>query len=297
MNLITILGAAIKAAKTYTDSVALGQGAIQGPAGPKGEPGIQGPQGIQGEQGIPGSKGLSGADGMRGPAGPQGEAGPRGLAGPQGDTGERGLAGETPSEGALIALIEAAAENMKLTVPFIPDYSAIETVAVINEDGGEWSADKDGFVYVETGAKSADSGWLRPNVWINDVRVAWNLHSSTLDTEHRIRASVLLPIGTGDTIKVEVRRTDGVLVTDSFYVTVRFIPPRGLVLSTGERGPQGVAGPAGRDGTDGKDGASVDIQEVVAAVLKALPPGLAVMNDAGELLTLTTIGELNLGDE
>ena len=250
--------------KAYVNQVAFGQGAVPIPGPP-------GPQGPPGENAIPGvvytgpweidrdymaGEIASCDDGKSYVARYDNTTGAYPPNSPSnwafwGVSGAPGPQGEPPSEEMLIALIEAAAKQMKITVPFIPDYSAIKTVAVISEDGGAWTANHDGYVYMETGAKSADSGWLRPNVWINDIRVDWNLHSSTLSTEHRIRASVLLPIGKGDTIKVEVRRNDGSLVPDSFYVITRFIPPRGLVLPTGDRGPQGIKGEKGDPGPSG----------------------------------------------
>lgn len=54
---------------------ALADGALQGPAGPKGEPGAQGPAGPKGETGAQGPKGDAGE---QGPAGPRGETGPQG---------------------------------------------------------------------------------------------------------------------------------------------------------------------------------------------------------------------------
>ena len=116
--------------------------------------------------------------------------------------------------------------------PAIPNYSNMGA-AVISENDGEWTSTDDGYIYVETGAQSIDSGWLRLNVFINNVRVAWNLHSSTLDTNHLIRGSVLRPIGNGDTVKVTVHYAEGrIAQDDTFYVVCRFIPNRAIAPRT-----------------------------------------------------------------
>ncbi|MCL1823181.1 MAG: collagen-like protein [Oscillospiraceae bacterium] len=58
----------LAAANAYTDSVALGQGAvpIPGPQGEPGIPGLNGADGIPGQDGAPGQDGINGADGQDG---------------------------------------------------------------------------------------------------------------------------------------------------------------------------------------------------------------------------------------
>ena len=62
---VVAYAAALKAAKTYTDSVAFGQGAVPIP-GPPGDPGADGSPGLKGE---PGAKGDPGEKGDPGPKG------------------------------------------------------------------------------------------------------------------------------------------------------------------------------------------------------------------------------------
>ena len=50
MNPIVAFKKALARAMNYTDSVALGGGAVQGPQGPRGEKGEPGPAGAQGAQ-------------------------------------------------------------------------------------------------------------------------------------------------------------------------------------------------------------------------------------------------------
>jgi len=151
----------------------------------------------------------------------------------------------------IITLQEAAQADR--ATPFIPDYAATSGVNVINEDDTEWTAKADGFLYVEAGAQSVDAGWLRLNVWINDVRVSKNLATSTLSDGHRLRVSDLLPIGKGDTVRVRVWRFDPRI--ENFYVMARFIPPRPAVVGTGQRGPRGTRGKPGQGvPTGGKAG-------------------------------------------
>lgn len=128
--------------------------------------------------------------------------------------------------------IESLMEFGGTSVPFIPDYTAIRPDNVIDTDDTTWTADDDGFVYVETGAQSIDTGWLRLNVWINDVRVSKNLSFSVLSDGNRIRVSDLLPIGKGDTIRVRVWRFDPRI--EGFYVMARFIPPRAVAVPTAD---------------------------------------------------------------
>lgn len=78
-------------------------GALQGPAGPKGETGPAGPQGIQGPagpQGETGPEGPKGDTGERGPTGATGPQGKQGPTGPQGETGPKGDTGATGPAGA-----------------------------------------------------------------------------------------------------------------------------------------------------------------------------------------------------
>jgi len=126
------------------------------------------------------------------------------------------------------------------SVPFIPNYAAILGDNVINEDNTTWTADQDGFVYVEAGAQSVDAGWLRLNVWINDVRVSKNLSASVLSDGNRIRISDLLPVGKGDVVRVRAWRKDERI--ENFYVMARFIPPKAVAIPTAEIGiPGGIA--------------------------------------------------------
>jgi len=86
-------------AKSYTNNVALGQGAVQGPPGPQGPPGQPGPAGIQGPAGQPGPSGARGDTGPQGPAGEPGAPGPQGLPGQQGPKGDPGADGAPGVQG------------------------------------------------------------------------------------------------------------------------------------------------------------------------------------------------------
>ena len=94
MDLVTL-----SLAKSYTNNVALGQGAVQGPPGPQGPPGQPGPAGIQGPAGQPGPSGARGDTGPQGPAGEPGAPGPQGLPGQQGPKGDPGADGAPGVQG------------------------------------------------------------------------------------------------------------------------------------------------------------------------------------------------------
>ena len=135
----------------------------------------------------------------------------------------------------------------------IPNWG--ESIIVINEDEEEWEATEDGTIYFETGAITEQQGWLRSNVFINDFRAHWSSTSSPLDgTGILIRDSATLQVGAGDKVRTRVHRADGLLVPETFYVIVRFVPFRTTVLRTGTRGPQGATGQQGLQGIDGPQG-------------------------------------------
>jgi len=352
MDIIAFL-LALKKAKAYTDSVALGQGAVQIP----GPPGVDGRNvemqndgihiswrvvGTENWNNLVALSALKGTDGNNGSDGADGREIELRMAGTNlelryaGETdwtllydfsgieipaaildfvpGAGYRKGETftsPDTGFIYRAredFEADSIEAALAASYIrqigggeggagaaaiPDWAKMSDpvpIETIEESAGlfvgEWTATEDGSVYIEAGANSVDAGWIRLNGWIAGARVIWDKGSSAQSTGNRLAVSAWRPVGDGDTVRVKLRFAEGRVENE--YVAIRFIPNRDIVLGTGKRGPRGA---------DGKDGTSVDIQEVVAAVLKALPPGLAVMNDKGELLTLTTIGELNLGDE
>ena len=142
--------------------------------------------------------------------------------------------------------------------PVIPDYVAISS-PVITENNGEWTAERDGFINVEAGANATEAGWIRLNVWIAGQRVLWDSASSAQSTGNLIRVSGVLPVGAGDEVKVEIRYADGLIENE--YVVVRFIPPRDIVLGTGERGATGARGLQGERGEPGLQGIPGNICE------------------------------------
>ena len=128
---------------------------------------------------------------------------------------------------------------------YIPNYTKI-SAPVIVENNGEWVAEQDGFIQVESGANSIDSGWIRLNVWIAGERILWDSASSAQNTGNLIRISGLFPVGAGDPVKLEAHYAEGRI--ENPYVVARFVPPRNIVLGTGERGEPGVQGERGEPG-------------------------------------------------
>jgi len=128
--------------------------------------------------------------------------------------------------------IDAKIQNIKfnsiLASPFLPDYKNMENQSIIVENGDSWTSSRYGFIYVETGVNSIDSGWLELNIWINENRISWNLFNSTLNTEHLIRGSELLSLSKDDIIRVKVNFDENRIDSESFYVTAHFIPPKSV---------------------------------------------------------------------
>jgi len=219
-------------------------------SGGNGGPGSPGPQGPPGPIGPRGEAGPTGPRGYQGLPGPEGQIGPQGIPGEQGPTGTSGPQGDVGPPGPMLAAIPNYTEGV-----FVLD--------ITDPEGGEWISDRDGEVRVMITARSQDSGWFRNNVRIAGEKLTWRSIASPLgdmgEAAHIIADTDMLRIGKGDKIEVRARTTIGRLIEDSFRVSVKFYPFRGIGMETSERGPQGIPGeqgPTGPQGPIGETGAS-----------------------------------------
>ena len=134
---------------------------------------------------------------------------------------------------------------------FIPDYDRlspplIEPTNGIFPDTWDWITEESGFLRIEAGANSIDSGWMRLNVFVNNIRWVWRDTSSAHSTGNLLRVDGVVEVAKGDVVRIEVHKRESLI--DNYYVNAWFAPPRGVVLDTAERGADGTTPHIGKNG-------------------------------------------------
>jgi len=133
-------------------------------------------------------------------------------------------AGTSSSPSSAVAFVP---DRTRLSPPLIPAINGVWPTE------WEWIAKEDGFLYVETGARSIKNGWLRLDIRVNDVdspREDWNSTGIPQSKRNLLRISRRIEVLAGDKVSVLVTLFESLV--EEYYVNAWFAPPKGVTLPT-----------------------------------------------------------------
>lgn len=195
-----------------------------GPAGPqgttgdtgaKGDTGDQGPTGNAGPQGTQGVQGDTGAQGPEGPTGPQGPTGATGPEGPEGPAGGGGEYAEFYLSTGGLTGISNTAVTLVLNNTRVNSDDAIISLAsneVTVDKTGDFRISLDVYLNNSSSSRTEYSFWIEKDDGGGYAEVAGTRSASYqrgYDSGMSSSINCILPLVSGDKIRIRVQRTDG----------------------------------------------------------------------------------------